>query len=59
MGKKGDSKKIFKREDHIDREDLSGEHPYGDSDQIIALIIFLVIWTLDSFIFRFSTIFAN
>ncbi len=44
---------------HDDREDLVGEHPYGDAGQIILLIIFLVLWVLDSFVFRFSTFLAG
>jgi protein-S-isoprenylcysteine O-methyltransferase Ste14 len=32
-----------------------GEHPYGDLGQLILLFGFLVIWILDSFVFRYST----
>jgi protein-S-isoprenylcysteine O-methyltransferase Ste14 len=32
-----------------------GEHPYGDLGQIIILVVFSVIWILDSFVFRYST----
>jgi len=32
-----------------------GEHPYGDLGQIIILIGFLMVWILDSFVFRYST----
>ena len=32
-----------------------GEHPYGDLGQIIILLVFLVIWILDSFVLRYST----
>jgi protein-S-isoprenylcysteine O-methyltransferase Ste14 len=32
-----------------------GEHPYGDLGQIIILLGFLLIWILDSFVFRYST----
>jgi protein-S-isoprenylcysteine O-methyltransferase Ste14 len=35
--------------------DRHGEHPYGDLGQIIILIAFLVIWILDSFLFKYST----
>ena len=59
VSRKGDSPRIFRRQDHINREDLVGEHPYSDSGQIIALVIFLMIWTLDSFVFRFSTFLAD
>lgn len=40
---------------HDDREDLVGEHPFGDAGQIIFIIVFLALWALDSFVFRFST----
>lgn len=32
-----------------------GEHPLGDLGQLILLAIFLAVWALDSFVFRFST----
>jgi protein-S-isoprenylcysteine O-methyltransferase Ste14 len=32
-----------------------GEHPYGDLGQLVFLLGFLVIWILDSFVFRYST----
>jgi protein-S-isoprenylcysteine O-methyltransferase Ste14 len=32
-----------------------GEHPYGDLGQIIILLVFLAIWIVDSFVFRYST----
>jgi protein-S-isoprenylcysteine O-methyltransferase Ste14 len=41
------------------REGASGEHPYGDLGQIICLIVFLTLWILDSFVFRFSTFLAQ
>ncbi len=41
------------------RKDLCQEHPYGDVGQIVALILFLIIWALDSFIFKISTMPAN
>lgn len=59
MSNKGDSPRIFRREHHNNREDLAGEHPYGDAGQIIALIIFLTIWILDSFFYRYSTFLAD
>ncbi len=31
-----------------------GEHPHGDLGQIIILLGFLIIWILDSFVFKFS-----
>jgi protein-S-isoprenylcysteine O-methyltransferase Ste14 len=35
-----------------------GEHPYGDMGQLIILLLFLVIWILDSFVFGYSTLLA-
>jgi protein-S-isoprenylcysteine O-methyltransferase Ste14 len=58
MNKKSDSPKMHGNGGHGDREDLAGEHPYGDAGQIVALLTFLAIWILDSFIFHFSTILA-
>lgn len=40
---------------HTHREDLIGEHKYGDLGQLILLILFLVVWILDSFIFKYTT----
>ena len=40
---------------HEHREDLTGEHHYGDLGQLILLIVFMVVWFFDSFILRFST----
>ncbi len=37
------------------REDIIGEHKFSDLGQLIFLIIFLVLWVLDSFVFHFST----
>ena len=44
---------------HEHREDLAGEHPMGDRGQLILLIVFLVVWILDSFVLRFSTFAAQ
>jgi len=37
------------------RDDLVGEHPFGDTGQLILLIVFLAVWIIDSFIIRLST----
>lgn len=37
------------------RDDLVGEYVYGDIGQLIFLVIFLMAWIADSFIFRYST----
>jgi protein-S-isoprenylcysteine O-methyltransferase Ste14 len=44
---------------HSHRDDLVGEHPFGDTGQLILLIIFLVVWIIDSFVLRLSTFFAQ
>lgn len=44
-----------KHDNHSRREDLAGEHPFGDTGQIILLIVFMVVWIVDSFIVGFST----
>jgi protein-S-isoprenylcysteine O-methyltransferase Ste14 len=44
---------------HKDRDDLTGEHVWGDAGQVILLLIFLVVWILDSFIFQFSTVLSH
>ena len=49
----------IRRADHGHREDLAGEHPFGDAGQLIFLIIFLVVWIVDSFILGFSTFAAQ
>ena len=44
------------RKNHQNREDIIGEHHLTDIGQIICAIVFLTVWILDSFIFKFSTI---
>jgi len=36
-------------------KEKNGEHPYGDSGQLILLVIFVLIWLLDSFVIQIST----
>jgi protein-S-isoprenylcysteine O-methyltransferase Ste14 len=40
---------------HENRPDLAGEYRLGDLGQSILLLLFLIVWILDSFILRFST----
>jgi protein-S-isoprenylcysteine O-methyltransferase Ste14 len=40
---------------HENRPDLTGEHKFGDAGQLILLVIFLIVWILDSFVLKFST----
>jgi len=43
------------RKSHQHRGDLTGEHAFSDMGQLILLIIFLIIWIADSFVFEYST----
>ena len=43
------------RKSYQDRDDLAGEHAYSDIGQLIFLGIFLIVWILDSFIYKYST----
>jgi len=38
--------------DHENRPDLAGEHPFGDTLQLIMLIIFSIVIMADTFIFQ-------
>lgn len=40
---------------HRDRDDLTGEHPFGDAGQLILAIIFAVVWITDTFFFEYTT----
>ncbi len=40
-------------------ESKNGEHPYGDLGQLILLVIFLVVWSGDSFFLHYSTFLAH
>lgn len=59
MSKKINKRGGFMHERHGDRKDLIGEHTFGDIGQIILLVLFLVIWSLDSFVFKYSTRFLK
>ena len=37
----------------------NGEHPFGDSGQLILLVLFLLIWVLDSFFLKISTFLSD
>ena len=41
------------------RAGLGAEHPLNDAVQAVFLVVFLVVWVLDSFVFRFSTVLAG
>ena len=38
------------------RDDLTGEHAFGDAGQLILFILFLAIWITDAFFFKYSTL---
>jgi protein-S-isoprenylcysteine O-methyltransferase Ste14 len=40
-------------------KEKNGEHPWGDTGQIIALFIFLAVWIADSFLFNLSFNLSN
>lgn len=35
------------------RDDLTGEHKFGDMGQLIIVILFFIVWVLDSFVFKY------
>ena len=41
------------------RKGLGAEHPLNDNLQIVFVIVYLVVWGVDSFVFRFSTVLAG
>lgn len=43
------------RKSHQHRDDLTGEYVFGDMGQLILLVVFLVVWIADSFVFKYST----
>ena len=45
----------IKLKKHAHRDDLTGECVWGDIGQTILLVIFLVVWVLDSFVLRYTT----
>ncbi len=40
-------------------KEKNGEHPFGDSGQLILLVLFLLIWVVDSFLLRISTFLSD
>ncbi len=49
----------MKYKGHEGRNDLAGEHAFGDLGQIIFFAIFLIVWILDSFVLEYSTLLSN
>ena len=44
---------------HTDKPNLAGEYRWGDLGQIILLVIFLPLWIMDSFVFKYSVLSAG
>jgi protein-S-isoprenylcysteine O-methyltransferase Ste14 len=40
-------------------KEKNGEHPFGDSGQLILLVFFLIIWVVDSFLLQISTFLSD
>ena len=40
---------------HRHRDDLTGEHAFGDAGQLIFFLLFLAVWITDSFFFKYSS----
>ena len=59
MTNRNPSSDILSHGRHDHRKDLCEEHPYGHLGQYIGVIVFLIVWSLDSFIFKASTGFTN
>ena len=59
MASKDNSSPIHFHGHHDHRKDLCAEHPYGHVGQITGIVLFLIVWSLDSFIFKISTMPAN
>ena len=38
------------------REDLTGEHRLGDAGQLILMVLFFAVWSLDSFVLHYTTL---
>ena len=40
-------------------KEKNGEHPFGESGQLILLFLFLLIWVMDSFLLKISTFLSD
>ena len=52
-------KNKLEKKGHEGRYDLVGEHKFGDSGQMIFLVVFLIVWILDTFIFNYTDFIAS
>ena len=41
------------------RDDLTGEHRFGDTGQLIIFIVFLAVWVTDGFFLNYTTFLEN
>jgi len=46
--------KEIQRMAHRHREDLTGEHPFGDAGQILFACLFTATWVADTFFFKYT-----
>jgi protein-S-isoprenylcysteine O-methyltransferase Ste14 len=44
-----------RKKEHSDRDDLAGEHPFGDAGQIVLACVFGVVWFTDSVFLEYTT----
>jgi protein-S-isoprenylcysteine O-methyltransferase Ste14 len=47
---------LSEKQPRFKEERSVGEHPSGDRGQIVCLVVFLLIWALDSFVFKLTTV---
>lgn len=43
------------RKTHAHRDDLTGEHPFGDAGQLLLAVLFAAVWITDTFFFKYTT----
>lgn len=49
----------LEKKGHEGRDDLAGEHKFGDTGQMVLFVVFLIVWVTDSFVFHYSNQFAG
>jgi protein-S-isoprenylcysteine O-methyltransferase Ste14 len=47
-------RKAHRRRSHKERDDLTGEHLWGDGGQLVLMVIFGITWVADSLVLHFS-----
>jgi len=43
------------KKNHHDRDDMTGEHKFGDTGQAFFAILFFIVWFSDTYFFRYTT----